>query len=225
MQRRTAARVAGAAYLLYIGVAMPSFLIGARAMRGTTTAERLETLRQHVGLAHIEIGLSLASGLCAFALAISLYAFTRDEDRDIALLGLVCRFGEGLFALPLSTLTMLWLAEGGASTAPEMTNGLGLFIRKLGTWQVTYSAYLFAIGSTAFCYVLLRGKLIPTWLAWLGLVGSAIVMVTLPLSFIGLRTASLSGPEWMPIAAFEIVVAFWFLYTGGERRPKAAVSS
>jgi hypothetical protein len=220
MQRRTAARIAGAAYLLYIGVAFPTFRLEARALHGATTAERLESLRQHVGLAHLDVLLSLASGLCAFALAISLYSFTRDEDGDIALLGLACRFLEGLFALPISMLTMLWLMDGGAGAAPELTNGLGIFMMKLSTWQVTYSAYLFAIGSTAFCYLLLRGRLIPTWLGWVGFVGSAIVTVSLPLSLIGIGNRPLSGPEWAPIAVFEIVVAFWFLYTGGERRPK-----
>jgi hypothetical protein len=218
MTRSTSARVAGAAYLLYIGVAFPAMSIGARMMRGDTAAAKLATLAGNVGLARAEIILSLAAGLCAFALAISLHAFTRDEDRDIARLGMLCRFGEGLIAFPVTTLTMLWLLDGGSAALGDQSHVLVLWLAKLAGWQQTYGAYLFALGSTAFCFLLLRGRMIPTWLGWVGLIGSAILVVALPMRFIGAIQRPYSDIVWIPIAVFEIVVAVWFLWTGGERK-------
>jgi hypothetical protein len=219
MTRTTSARVAGAAYLLYIAFAFPAMTISARLMTGKTTADKLASLTQHVGLAHAEIILSLLSGLCAFALAISLHAFTREEDPDIARLGMLCRFGEGLFAFPFISLSLLWLTADGVAATGSSGIALAGWLMKLSGWSVTYSAYLFALGSTAFCYLLLRGRMIPTWLAWLGLVGSALLVVDLPLSFIGAVRKPLTDLVWIPIAVFEIVVSVWFLVTGGVRKP------
>ena len=216
MTRTTNARIAGAAYLLYIAAAFPAMSIASRATKGATVAERLETVSRHVGAIQIEIILSLIAGLCAFALAISLYGFTRDEDPDIARLGMLCRFAEGLFAAPFISLSLLWLAGDGAGTLGDSTNALAAYVFKLSPWMVTFSAYLFALGSTAFCYLLLRGRMIPTWLAWTGVIGSVLLVFTLPLSFIGVVRKPFTDLAWIPIAVFEIVVSVWFLWTGGK---------
>ena len=218
MTRKTSARIAGAAYLLYIGAAFPAMMLGARTMRGATPAEKLATLGQNLGAAQVEVILGFIAGVCAFALAISLWRFTRDEDSEIATFGMLCRFAEGAAAFPVVSLTMLWLVDGGATALGDSANLLVVWLMKVSGWQVTYSAYLFALGSTAFCFLLLRGRMIPTWLAWLGLIGSAILVVVLPLSFIGVAGKPITDLVWAPVAVFEIVVAVWFLVTGGERK-------
>jgi hypothetical protein len=193
--------------------------ISSRATKGATAAEQLETVSRHVGAIHAEIILSLVAGLCAFALAISLHGFTRDEDPDIARLGMLCRFAEGLFAFPFISLTLLWLVQDGAATLGDSTPAMAAYVLKLGPWMVTSSAYLFALGSMAFCYLLLRGRMIPTWLAWTGVLGSVLLVFTLPLSFIGVARKPFTDLAWIPIGVFEIVVSVWFLWTGGVRRP------
>ena len=45
---------------------------------------------------------------------------------------------------------------------------LGMLLRKVGTWDILISATFFAVGSTLFSYLLLRGRMIPILLAWLG---------------------------------------------------------
>ena len=42
------------------------------------------------------------------------------------------------------------------------------------------TATFFAVGSTAFTYLLLRGRIIPTPLAWLGFVASVLLVIGLP---------------------------------------------
>src|SRR5688572_7324519 len=74
------------------------------------------------------------TSFCALTLGVTLYALTRDVDRDLALIAMGCRLIEA---------------------AP-------------GNGEV-----YFAAGSTIFCWLLLRGALIPAALAWLGLASSA----------------------------------------------------
>jgi hypothetical protein len=81
-------------------------------------------------------------------------------------------------------------------------------------------AIYFAVGSTLFCWLLLRGCLIPAAMAWLGVIASALLAVLLLL-----RTASLFGPganwsssltwlTWLPMLVFELTFAAWLIVKG-----------
>lgn len=82
------------------------------------------------------------------------------------------------------------------------------------------SAIFFAVGSTLFCWLLLRGRLIPVALAWLGVVASALLVVILPLQLAGLFggpmtwTASVTWLVWLPMLVFEVTLALWLLIKG-----------
>jgi len=85
---------------------------------------------------------------------------------------------------------------------------------KFGLWQTQTAATLFAVGSTLFCYLLLRGRMIPTWLASLGVIGSAIVVVGVPMEMVGAMGGTLAQLQWIPIALFEITISVWFIVKG-----------
>ena len=78
----------------------------------------------------------------------------------------------------------------------------------------------FAVGSLLFSWLLLRGRLIPIGLAWLGVVASALLVVILPLKMLGLLGGDLgwSSPitwlQWIPMLVFELSLAFWLLVKG-----------
>ena len=81
------------------------------------------------------------------------------------------------------------------------------------------SAIFFSIGSLFFCWLLLRGRLIPVTLAWLGVVASALLVVVLPLQLAGMLadmswSASVTWLVWLPMLVFELVLAVWFLIKG-----------
>jgi len=157
MTRTTNARAAGTAYLLY-------FVAGIGSM---AVASSMPGLRA-VFLAVMPF--------CALALGVTLYALTRDVDRDLAMLAMVCRVVE---------------AAGG--------NG----------------ELFFAAGSAIFCWLLLRGRLIPAALAWIGLASSTgLVMLLLAQSVTGART-DWSSPVtwfvWLPMLVFELTFAAWLL--------------
>ena len=72
-------------------------------------------------------------------------------------------------------------------------------------------ATLFAIGSTLFCWLLLRGRMLPRALAWTGVIASIILVVGLPLQIAGLLGAPLTMLMWMPMLAFEVPGGLWLL--------------
>ena len=81
------------------------------------------------------------------------------------------------------------------------------------------SAIFFSIGSLFFCWLLLRGRLIPVALAWLGVIASALLVVLLPLQLASMLTNmnwsdSVTWLVWLPMLVFELVFAFWLMFKG-----------
>jgi hypothetical protein len=149
-------------------------------------------------------------------LAVTFWALTRDQDPDLAMLGLTGRLGEGVLGaagIP-QTLGLLGLATAGGANAPDPAAAHALAAHLL-TDGVAVSALFFAVGSLAFSWLLLRGRMIPVPLAWLGVVASVLLVVLLPLDAAGF----VGGPVvaavmWVPMAAFEIPLGLWLLIKG-----------
>ena len=153
MTRRTNARIAGLTFLLYIAVALPSTILFGKAASGEGPVARLGSIAQHTVQMRVAIVLSLASCFAAIVLAITLYALTREQDRDIALIGFACRLGEGLLGgtFILTKLELLWLATASGASAPDTggTQALAMLLFS-GTraWNIAMSASCSATTST-----------------------------------------------------------------------------
>lgn len=215
MTRRNNARLAGFSYLLYIAVAFPSMMLMNRATGGQGMAAKLASMVVHATDVRLAAVLSLIGCFCALALAVTLYAITRDQDRDLAMLGLTCRVAEGVVgaaSIPV-TLALLAIASATGSDAPDpaATRALGAFVLDQ-TWLI--SATFFAVGSTLFAWLLLRGRMVPSWLAGLGVVVSAVVAVGLPLQIAELLTGLITQLMWLPVAVFELTLAVWLIVKG-----------
>ena len=128
------------------------------------------------------------------------------------MLALTCRVGEGVIGAVgiLSTLGLLWLATAAGASAPDTAaaHALGAFLLR---GNVALTATFFAVGSTLFSCLLLRGRMIPIPLAWLGVVASVLLVVGLPLRLAGFQVTSLI---WLPMLAFEVPLALWLLIKG-----------
>jgi hypothetical protein len=169
MTLTTNARTAGAAYLVYL----------AAGIAGAASAGRAEA----------GVFATFAS-FSALVLGVTLYAITREQDSDLALLALGCRVIE---AVP----------------------GDGMIY--------------FAVGNTIFSWLLLRGRMIPGPLAWLGVIGSAALVALLPLQSLGFFGGPMSWSSpvtwfvWLPVLVFELTFAVWLL-TKGVARPSTATA-
>src|SRR5262249_21345008 len=112
MKLRTSSRVAGFAFLLYIAAALSGTILGGGASAGDTPAARLASVAAPVGQARLAWILEVVGCFCAFVLAVTLWAITRAEDPDLALLAAVFRVAEGAAgAVALDAAAQrLWLA-------------------------------------------------------------------------------------------------------------------
>jgi hypothetical protein len=218
MTRKTNARLAGFMFLFYIACAFPQMILFERASSGDSVSARLASIAQHTPLIRWAIVLSLITFVDAFVLAVSLYGLTRDDDNELAVLALCCRIGEGVLgAIPIESLGLLWLAtEATKATAMDAAsaNALAALLFKTGGWTTLSAATLFAVGSTIFAYLFLRARSIPIWLAWLGVIGSLLLVISLPLQMAGFFVGPATNYVWIPIAVFEVVLGFWLLIKG-----------
>lgn len=162
MTATTNARIAGLTLILYIAAGIASMALHS--------------------MPHATEMLRLASSFCALTLGVTLYALTRDQDADIALLALACRLLEAV----------------SGKDAP----------------------IYFSVGSTLFCWLFLRGRMIPRGLALLGLAASAFLVVVLPLQRLELLggptgwSSSITWLEWLPMLVFEVAFALWLITKG-----------
>ena len=155
------ARVAGFAYLFYLLAGISSMLVPADS-RGF---------------------FNIFESFSALLLGWTLYALTREQDADLALLAMLCRVIE---AVP-------------------------------GRGEI-----YFAVGNTIFCWLLLRGQMIPVALAWLGTATSAMLVGLLLVQAARGITTNWSSPVtwfvWLPVLIFELTFAV-LLLTKGVARP------
>jgi Domain of unknown function (DUF4386) len=215
MTRSTNARIAGFTFLAYIAAGITSMVLFRRATGAEGIAAKLAGIAEHATDVGVLVVLGLVQCFSAVALAVTLYAITREQDNDLAMLGLVCRVGEGVIAaisIP-ATLTLLWLATASGADAPDTAAAHALAAYLLRD-DVALTATFFAVGSTAFAYLLLRGRMIPVPLAWLGVVASALLVVGLPLQLAGFLHGPITSLMWLPMLAFEVPLALWLITRG-----------
>lgn len=216
MTRVTNARIAGFTFLVYIAAGITSMVLFARATNGEGVAAQLASIAQHATDVRLTILLTLIMNLSALVLAVTLYAITREQDRDLAMLGLTCRAAEGIAGMDVSgTLGLLWLATGTDASALDAgaASALGAFFLKM-QHTMGASATFFAVGSTLFSWLLLRGRMIPVPLAWLGVLASVLLVVGCPLQLAGLLGGPVTTFMWLPMLLFEVVLALWLIIRG-----------
>ena len=215
MTRTTNARIAGSTFLVYIVVGVTSMAL-VHSPGSASIAEKLANTAEHAVLVRVNLLLGLLQILCAFVLGTTLYSITRDEDSDIALLGLVFRVSEGLMAVfgIRRSVETLWLAQASGAKTPDAVTVQTLGEYFLNASGANLGAIFFAFGSLMFSYLFLRGRMIPIWLAWLGVLASILLAVVLPLQLGGFLTGSLVNYMWIPMAAFEIPLGFWLIFKG-----------
>jgi len=216
MTRRTNAKIAGVTLLVYIGATILGMVLFSRATSGEGVAAQLAGIARHATDVRLTILLGVLGNFCALVLAVTFYSITREQDPDLAMLAMTCRVAEGITGMDVSkTLGLLWLATATDATALDAKTGsaLGAYFLKMEA-SFTASAAFFALGSTLFSWLLLRGRMIPVALAWLGVLGSILPAVCFPLQLAGLLGGPVTSFMWFPVLLFEVVLALWLIIKG-----------
>lgn len=197
MTMQSNGRLAGTAFLLYIAAGVTSMAYAAGPL--------------------LDVVLSYIMCFSALTLAVTLHAITRVQDPDIAMLGLTFRAGEGILgAIYLSSQRSLLSLAGtsGADTAAGTAQVLNAFIHGAGRSNALVAGMFFAMGSTCFSWLLLKGRMIPVALACLGVAASLLLVVGLPLLFANVLRGPVNVYIWLPMLAFEVPLALWLLVKG-----------
>jgi hypothetical protein len=191
-------------------------ILMSRATHGETIAARLASVAGHAGDVRLAALCVLIGAFCAITLGVSLYAVTRVQDSDVALLAMVFRIAEGVIGgiAAQRPLGLLWLATARGPDAPDPAAAHGLGAYLLDGQGGPVSAMFFAVGSLLFSWLLLRGRMIPRPLAGLGVLASAAWIVGLPLQNAGLLPGPLTYAMWILMAAFEVPFALWLIVKG-----------
>lgn len=146
-----------------------------------------------------------------FYIAAGLTSMALGESPMTDLLGLLQSFSALILGVTLFVLTY---PQGFALAL------LALTCRIAEAIQYGESAIYFSVGSLLFTWLLLRGRSIPAWLAWVGVIASALLVVILPLQLAGLFGGAMSWASsatwlvWLPMLVFEVTLAFWLMLKG-----------
>ncbi|WP_027661542.1 DUF4386 domain-containing protein [Salinispora fenicalii] len=212
MSERSAARLAGALFLLVIAAVLASPAAAGSSAGGI--AERLDDIATHPSGLQLSIVLLVVAGIATLGLAAMLHAITRRQDPSLAAFALACRAVEsGLYAVQiLGAMLLLSLSRQQTDSARE----LGAAAADIAVWSTNVGACFFAVGSAVFAYLLLRSRAIPRPLAILGLFASLLLAVSVPVqSAAGAVTTEGAGILlWLPMLTFEVVAGGWLLLKG-----------
>src|ERR1700682_4510780 len=136
MTRKTNARLAGFMFLFYIVTGISNLVLFSQATSGAEgTAAKLAGIARHATTVRLTVLLTLCGFVSAVVLGVTLYALTRDEDRDLALLALCFRVTEGVISGISAVRVLQLLAVAMASTAvaaPDAANALGALLLQEG---------------------------------------------------------------------------------------------
>ncbi len=221
MTLRTNARLAGVTLLVYFATGLGSHILFNQTSAGVGTAAILANIAQHGTLMRVSVLLLMLEFLCELVLAVTLFALTRDQDRDLARLAMSFRLTEGVIAataaysrLDLLAVAIASRTASGADAAAVQVLGASLLNGTAGP-----AALCFSVGNLIFALLLLRARSIPAWLASLGVVASILGLVELSLELLGFLHGPATIVPWIPMALFELILALWLLIKGVAARP------
>jgi hypothetical protein len=168
--------------------------------------------------------LSLITIFDALVLGVALFAITREQDFDLAVLALSCRVAEGVISAihVVAVLGLLTVGTGAVGTAGADTaaaHAIGTLLLKVHGWAMIIGATCFVVGSTIFSWLFLRARSIPVPLAWLGLIASFLLVIALPAELAGFVSGALGWAMWLPMLAFEVSLGLWLLIKGVAANP------
>lgn len=211
MTVKASSRLAGFTFLFYIAMGLlPGWLFGPIS-RAEGTAGKLAAMAAHPLLTRSGALFSLVNMANALVLGAALYALTRAFDRDLALIALLFRVAEGILA-PVGAFTRRALLTIASEPAPDLP--LATVLLKTQGFAFLLGSTCFAAASTIFAFLFLRSRSIPVWLAWLGFLGSLLILIGLPLQILALLPAPVDSLMWIPIAFFEVIFAIWLVVVG-----------
>jgi hypothetical protein len=218
--QQTAARTAGFLYL-FLGAlaAFGQFYIRSGILAPGDVAQTAHNILASERLFRIGIASDLIGGAGNAALAVAFYVMLEPVGSGKALLAAFWRLGEAVILghMTLNSMVVVNILSHSdrlvGFSVHQIQTLASMFLGAQGA-EFSIGLVFYALGSTLFCYLLLKSRYIPRVLAWWGLLGSAISLLS-SLTIIVFPAASGIAPDcYIPVGTFEIVTGFWLLLRG-----------
>jgi Domain of unknown function (DUF4386) len=213
-----AARVIGVLFL----VATASYLVGTQLIDSVVRVPDY-LARAHPDRARLVAGalLVLVDAAAVVGIAVTVFPILRRQNESVALGYVGFRIIEAallvvgvLGPLSLITLSREYLAAGTAAASHFAT--VGAMAAKANYWPYQLAMVLLGCCGLMFCWLLNQSRLVPRWLAVLGLVGYPLLSIGAVLDMIG-EVDTLHGTGMLfvvPGGLFELVLPLWLLAVG-----------
>jgi hypothetical protein len=148
------------------------------------------------------------------------YPVLREQSETLALGYIVFRLFEAVLfvlvditKLALIKVSQLYLAAESSNVA--MIESIGTTIQGWNEWGWVFYVLIFAFGALIFYFTLYQSKLVPRWISIWGLIAVVLMMTS---ALLAMFAVELPGPTFgllvIPIAAQEMVLAFWLILKG-----------
>lgn len=222
------ARIAGLSYvaIIAIGAIVEGAATPALVVDGDPAAT-FANIEAHPAVFRVSAFAVLVLYALVLLLSVALYEILRRVDRGVALLALVFRSAEGILGLATVLLGLVVMQlTAGSTPALGSAHGDALVWSFLQARAASMDVVLLLIGvgGTSYCYLFLKSRSIPRWLAAWGVVTYLSMLVLATVSFL-----FPDHPTWLDAvfygagALFEVLIGLWLMIRGVDvGSPKGA---
>jgi uncharacterized membrane protein len=210
------ARIVGALFLLaFVTGSLGGLLSGLWSM-STESPNFLINVSANSIRMQISILFDLISSAAVVALAIMLFASLKEQNKNIALLGLGLFFVEAIMLAVsrISVFSLLQLsAEYVKAGAPDSFyfHTLGILFVGAANWGYLILMFFYGLGGIMFYYLFYKSKLIPRVLSVWGLIAKTMLLTAALLIIFG---HSVGMILMVPTGLFEIFIGIWLIIKG-----------
>ncbi len=170
-------------------------------------------------LFRVGIATDLIGGAGNAAFAVAFYVMLKPVGSATALLAAFWRLGEAVILghMTLNSMIVVHILSHSdrlaAFSVGQLQTLASIYLGAQGA-EFAIGLVFYALGSTLFCYLLLKSRYVPRVLAWWGLLGSVVALFS-SLTIIVFPTASSIAPNChILVGTFEIATGSWLLVRG-----------
>ncbi|NQZ82510.1 MAG: DUF4386 domain-containing protein [Colwellia sp.] len=211
-------KIAGITYALIIIIAMfPSMIFDIGSLLKAENAANNMVGKE--GLFRIAIAVEFLMFVLVMVLSWALYALLKPVNKNLALLGLIFRFGEALLGCVvimfiLTILIFLSGAEYLQAFEPAQLQALARSFLKL--YGVGYDILLFimGVGGVVYCYLFYISSYIPRVLSIWGMITYSTMVVYGFVNIAVHNAPSELAYAMAPGALFELTIGLWLVFKG-----------
>jgi len=209
--------------------AFAEFYVRSRILVYGDVAQTSHNIVSSERMFRIGIATDLLGGACNAILAVAFYTMLKQVSSPLALLAAFWRLGEAVILghMTLNGMTVLNILSPSALSgvfSPGQVQALAsLYVGAQGD-EFSIGLVYYSLGSTLFCYLLLKSRYFPRVLAWWGLVSSFVALISTLVMIVFPGADGIAPGCYAPVGIFEIVTGLW-LVIAGIRIPRIAQAS